>query len=246
MTNSARTGAVGVGVEELGHAHHRQLPARSVGRRAHHRQTVDELVAPRADAAGVAAAPVAPCAHERGQAGERAEEHRTVLVVLGPDEGADRRRSDGAVHGGEPFDVGRRRRRTWPRARSGVHSATCVGQVVEADGVGLHPVGVDEPVADQHVHHRQHQRDVGAGQRLHEPVGAVGGDGADRVDHDDLGPVGPGLLDDRPQVPVGEPGVGAPQQDQLRVRAAPSGRVPCRCRGCWRCRRRRPRRRARR
>ena len=50
---------------------------------------------------------------------------------------------------------------------------------------------------------------------------------ADRVDHDDPRPAGPGRLDGGPQMAVGEAGVGAPQQDELgvfefeRVHAAP-------------------------
>ena len=102
-------------------------------------------------------------------------------------------------------------------ARAGVQLGDVVGELVEADGVGVDPRPVDEAVADQHVHHRQHQRDVGAGQRLDELVGGLGGERADRVDHDDLGAVGPGRLDRRPQVAVGEPGVRAPQDDQLAV-----------------------------
>ena len=55
------------------------------------------------------------------------------------------------------------------------------------------------------------------GPGLEEPVGGLGGGGADRVDHDDLGAVGAGLLDGRPQVTVGELGVRRPQDDQLGV-----------------------------
>ena len=67
------------------------------------------------------------------------------------------------------------------------------------------------------MHDRQHQGDVGAGQRLDEPVGGLGRRGADGVEHHHLGPVGPRLFDGRPQVPVGQLGVGSPQDDQLRV-----------------------------
>ena len=84
------------------------------------------------------------------------------------------------------------------------------------------PCVVGQPVADDDVHHRQHHGDVGAGQRLDELVAAggidgVGGERADRIDHDEACTACPGRLDGRPEVTVGELGVRAPQQDQLRV-----------------------------
>ena len=203
----------GVGVEELGHAHHRQLATLIGRRRMHHRHPVDELVAPGADAAGVSATAVAPRADQGGQTGEGAKEHRAVLVVLGSDERADRGRTDRAVHRREALDVG------------GGHPARGLGafgsplghvrgELVETHRVCLHPAVVDEVIADEDVHHRQHQRDVGTGQRLHEPVGAVGRDRADGIDHHHLGAVGTCRFDDRPEVPVRQAGVGAPQQDE--------------------------------
>ena len=102
-------------------------------------------------------------------------------------------------------------------ARSGVQSATWAASSSKPSVWAATHGSSIEPVADEHVHHRQHQGDVGAGQRLDELVGGLGGDRADRVDHDDLGAVGPGGLDRRPQVAVGEPGVRAPQEDQLAV-----------------------------
>ena len=113
------------------------------------------------------------------------------------------------------------------------------GELVEAERVGGDPRRVSiRPSRIEHVHHRQHQGDVGARQRLDELVGGVGGDRADRVDHDELGAVGAGGLDRRPQVAVGEPGVGAPQQDQPAV--AQLERVERRGRCRWSSARRAP------
>ena len=196
---------------------------------------VDEGVLPRPDAAGEAAAAVLPRPDEGRQHGERAVEHRPVLVVLGADQRADGGRADRAPVAGEALD-GRRvdaADRRGPRRRP-------VGDVLdelgEADGVVVDVGLVDEAVAHEHVDHRQHQRDVGAGQRLHELVGGLGGDRADRVDDDDLGAVGPGRLDGRPQVAVREPGVRAPDEDQLRRGAARADRDRGRCRSSCACR----------
>ena len=92
-----------------------------------------------------------------------------------------------------------------------------LGQLGEPGGVRGDPLVVDQVVADDDVHHREDERGVGAGQRLDELVGGVGGDGAVRIDHHDARAGGAGLLDERPQVPVGQPGVGAPQDDQPSV-----------------------------
>ena len=76
------------------------------------------------------------------------------------------------------------------------------------------------------------------GQRLDELVGGVRGDRAQRVDDHDPGAVGPGRLDGRPQVAVGEPGVRAPQDDQAGVAQLERRRACARCR--WSSDTRRP------
>ena len=65
---------------------------------------VDESVRVGADTLGDAAAPLGPCAGERRQTAERAEEHRTVLVVLGTDQRADAGRANRRVVDGELLD----------------------------------------------------------------------------------------------------------------------------------------------
>ena len=91
----------------------RLAPGEQVG--AAERGAVDELALPRADAAHQPAAAVAPRTGQRRQAGQRAVEHRPVLVVLGTDQGADRGRAGGGVLAGEGARSPRRRRRTRPR-----------------------------------------------------------------------------------------------------------------------------------
>ena len=181
------------------------------------RVAVLDEVLPRADAAGDAAAPVTPGPGECRQARHGAEEHAAVLVVLGPDERADRRRADRRVVPRQAFDVGCRDTALGLGPR-GCALGDVSGEFVESEGVVGDPVGIDESVADDDVHHRQHQRDVGSGQWLQHgvvrAVGGLGGQRADRVDHDEAGSGGPGLLDRRPQMAVGDLGVGAPQDDE--------------------------------
>ena len=68
-------------------------------------RVVDLLAEPAADRPGQTSAEVAPGAGEHRQAGEGAEEHRAVLVVLGPDERADEGRPRGAVGVGQLLDL---------------------------------------------------------------------------------------------------------------------------------------------
>ena len=129
---------------------------------------------------------------------------------------ANRRVVDGELLDDVGVDAGDRRRTV------GSPVGDCIAKFVVARGVFGDPRVVREPVTDDHVHHRQHHGDVGAGERLDEPVAAgfvdrLGCHGADRVDDDEAGAPLASQLDGRPQVAVRQPGVRAPQQDQLRV-----------------------------
>ena len=185
-------GVVGEDLAEPAHVQPAWLPVgEQVG--ASQRLVVDEGVVVRADAAGQPAAAVLPGTDQGRQDGERAVEHRPVVVVLGADQGADRRGADRAVVGGETFDLG------GVEPAHGCGPLRCplgdmVGELGEPGRVGGDPRVVGEPVADEHVHHRQHQSDVGTRQRLDELVGGVGGDRAQGIDDDDLGAVGRGRL----------------------------------------------------
>ncbi len=97
-----------------------------------------------------------------------------------------------------------------------------IAQFVVAERVRFDPFVVRQTVTDDDVHHRQHHGDVGSREGLDElvatfDVDGLGGERADRVDHHDARAVGASLLDRRPEMPVGELGVGAPQQEQLGV-----------------------------
>ncbi len=152
---------------------------------------------------------MAPGPGENRKAAERSEEHGSLLMVLGADQGPDEALRCGAVGPGQLFDLigldaaDLRRSDRIPRCDMG-------SQLFEAQGMLRDVLVIDQVVPDQDVHHAQHQGDVGAGERLDRPVCGLGGDGADRVDDHDPGPVRPGLLDERPKMAVGEASVGPP------------------------------------
>jgi hypothetical protein len=93
-------------------------------------------------------------------------------------------------------------------------SGDVLREFVETEGVRVDPLSIDALLADDHVHHREHHRDVGTGSGLDELVGRVGGDRAKRIDHHHAGAAFTRRLDRRPEVPVGEPGIRAPQEDE--------------------------------
>ena len=175
-----------------------------------------ERVVVRPDAAGEAAAAVLPRPDEGRQHGQRAEEHRPVLVVLGADQRADRGRADRAVVGGQALDDA-----GVEPADRGCPLGRPVGdvgdQLLVAERVGIDPGRSTRPSRTSTWIIASIRAMSVPGQRLDELVCRLGGDRADRVDHDDLGAVRPGRLDGRPQVAVGQPGVRAPQQDQPAV-----------------------------
>ena len=151
-------------------------------------------------------------------------------MVLGADQRADDRGADGAVHLGQLLDVVGRH----AAGRCGAFGRPFVdvqGELVEAKCVISDPLLVGQAITYQDVHDRQHQRNVGAGKRLDEPVGGRCGLRADGIEHHHLGAVGTSLFDGRPEVAVRQLGVGAPQDDQLRVadflRVKALGRAEC-------------------
>ena len=87
-------------------------------------------------------------------------------------------------------------------------------------------LGVVQALGDDHVHEPERQRRVGARQRAHVPVGRRGRARPQRVDHDDPRARLARLLDDRPQVQVGDDRVRPPQHDEAAVERGPRGRSP--------------------
>ena len=94
------------------------------------------------------------------------------------------------------------------------------GEPAEAVGPLLDELLVVELLADDHVEHGEPQRIVGAGAKLEKVVGALGEHGLARVDDDDLGLAGQGILYPESQFAIGPgiDGVVAPEQDQVRLR----------------------------
>ena len=142
-TTMAWTGGSRVVVgEDLAEPAHVQPTRLAVGEQVGtgQRLVVDEGVVVRADAARQAATAVLPGADEGGKHGERAVEHRPVVMVLGADQGADRGGADRPVVGGETFDL----RNVQPAHRGGPLGGPLgdvVGQLGEPDRVGGDPRG---------------------------------------------------------------------------------------------------------
>ena len=87
------------------------------------------------------------------------------VAVLRSDERANGGGPDRSVGPGQPFDLVDRDAAHLGRSLRGP-VGDAVDQTVESHRVPFDVVVVDQVVANQHVHHREHQRDVGPGQRL--------------------------------------------------------------------------------
>ena len=100
----------------------------------------------------------------------------------------------------------------------GYSSSTRSFELLEAQRVARDVVAVEQALGDQHVHHAERERAVGAGQQrdvlrcTSPPTGC--GTGSIAIT---LAPRRFGLLHARPEVQVGDDRVGAPDQDQLRL-----------------------------
>src|SRR5256884_8034013 len=79
---------------------------------------------------------------------------------------------------------------------------------------------IGESLADDHVHHGQRERAVGAGPDRDVPVRVRGRPVPHRVDHHDLGAAALRLGDERPQVQVRRDHVAGPDQDEAGGRQA--------------------------
>ena len=89
-----------------------------------------------------------------------------------------------------------------------------LAQRLGADRVPLDVVAVFQAVAEDHVHHAQGQRGIGAGQQRQVLVRLLGRAGAEGIDRDQLRAPPPRLLDEGPQVDVRAHDVGAPGHDE--------------------------------
>ena len=93
-------------------------------------------------------------------------------------------------------------------------------QLLVADRVVVHVVLVDEALRDDRVDQRHGEGAVRAGLRRDVPVGRLGGSRRIGVDHDDLGALLLGILDDGPMMQVRADAVARPDHDVLRVDVA--------------------------
>ena len=85
-----------------------------------------------------------------------------------------------------------------------------------AQRISVDVVAIDQPLADQHVHHAQRERAVGAGKERDMLRALLRRQALVRIDGDDFGPAPLSRLHTSPQVQVRHDRVRAPEDDQLR------------------------------
>ena len=91
-------------------------------------------------------------------------------------------------------------------------------QRIESDRVSVDVVVIDEILRDQHVHHAERERGVGARNERHVLVALFRGLAAIRVDGDELRAAALRFLRLPPEVQIGNDRIAAPDQDQPAVR----------------------------
>jgi hypothetical protein len=104
--------------------------------------------------------------------------------------------------------------------RGGAFRGPCRGPLLElrkADRVARDVVVVEQVFTDQHVHHAQRQRGIGARHQGDVLVAFFGGQGAVGIDRDQLGAAPLGFLHAHPEVQVRGDRVAAPDDDQFGV-----------------------------
>ena len=158
---------------------------------------------------------IAPVPGERRQAGDGAHRHAAAGVPLHTVIEPDRRRPRAGVLARQRHDLLSRETANGRRLfrRIVLHPLL---QLRKAEGMAPDVIVIVESLADDHVHHAQGQRGIGAGQRRQVPVAFRRRQAAVGVDRDHLGAAALRLLHARPEVQVGDDGVGAPDEDQLR------------------------------
>ena len=92
-----------------------------------------------------------------------------------------------------------------------------LAQVFPTEGVGAEPGLVVQPFGEEDMHQAQGEGAIGGGTRADVLVGADGGQGAARVDDDDVGAVALGLAQERHPVGRGAGGIVAPDEDELAL-----------------------------
>ena len=134
-------------------------------------------------------------------------------AVIEPDQGgADRR-----VFAGQPLDVAVRQPGDGGDFRHRILAQRPLAQLIGPETKALQVIVILQAIAPQDVHDSQGQGGVGAGADRQPPVAARSRLAAVGVDGDDAGAGLAGLVHQRPQVNVGDAGVGAPVDDVAAV-----------------------------
>jgi len=158
---------------------------------------------------------VSPCARERRETHECPEELSAMFAMFGSDQRANECWRGRSVLAGECFD-----HVAVDAAHVRRSAGSPIGDVcrkrVKARRVRSDVLVVNESVANQHVHGRKHEGDVGTRTQLDELVGRLSRDGTHRVDDDHPCAVLTRRFDVWPEMSIGEPGVGGPQHYELR------------------------------
>ena len=158
---------------------------------------------------------VAPRADQRRQAGDGARRNAAAGVALHAVIEADRRRPDAAVFARKLHHL-LARDAAGLRCPVGRIALDALRQRLEADGVLCDVVAVEHALRDQHVHHPERQRAVGAREQGDVLAALLRRQAAVGIDGDHFRAAALRLLHARPEVQVGNDRVRAPQQDQLR------------------------------
>ena len=101
--------------------------------------------------------------------------------------------------------------------RSGGYSRDARAELVEAERVRGDVVAILEPSLEQHVHHPERERGVGAGANRDPLVALRGGARSNRIDGDDRRALGPCLEHERPQVRIRRQRVRPPEQHEVAL-----------------------------
>ncbi len=155
-------------------------------------------------------------AGECRQAGHGAHRITAPGGALHPVVEPDRRGANLPVVTRELLDLGGRDAAE-PRHTLRVELAGTRGERIEAQRVALDVVAVEPAFAHQHMHHAECKGAVRARQQRDVLVALLSRQRTVRIDGDQLRAVALGFLRATPQVQVGRDGVGAPEDDQLRV-----------------------------
>src|SRR5690606_9870170 len=165
------------------------------------------------------AAHMSPCPYQRGEAGDGTDRLTSTVATLQSDADADRRRRRGRVFTGKsPYLVCRLpREQIGPFRRTGLSPFS---QFVVAYGVTVDIILIDQPFADDDVHHRHRQCAGGTGFRCDMPVSFLCGLGCIATHADHLSTFFLRLLHDMPMVQIGRYRITCPDDDIFRMNEA--------------------------